>query len=148
MGSPTKDQKTELGKLGPSILALRTFVDPDHKHDAARLLVFSGVKSFRSVGLAFINDKLILIELVLDKENAVESEDLKTTYPDCVFADPVPESREALGLFTQMVGLSPSTAAGVLATFSGHSKRVTILQLFDSVTFPGGHVGKAKKSLR
>jgi hypothetical protein len=149
LGRPTKDQRTELGRLVPIIPGtLRTFVDPEHKHDAARLLTFSGVDSFRAVGLGFINDKLILIELAPDKGNIIRVADLKTTYPDCAFGDPVSNSIGDLSLFTQLVGFSASTTTGVLGTFRPNDKGATILQLFDSVTFPGGHVGKAEKSLQ
>jgi hypothetical protein len=150
LGRPAKDQRTELGRLVSIIPGtLRTFVDPEHKHDAARLLTFSAVDSFRAVSLGFINDKLILIELAPDKGNIIRVDDLKTTYPDCAFGDPVSTPIGDLSLFTQLVGFSASTTAGVLGTFSPvGNKGATILQLFDSVTFPGGHVGKAEKSLQ
>jgi hypothetical protein len=139
LGKPTKDELTDLGRSDP---VLSRLVEPEHKHDAVRILKFYGLESFRAVFLAFLMDKLYLTVLYPDKGNVFKPDDLGATYPSCEFSAPIPGYLD----LSSVVGHCPGEQTGILAGIT-KANRVLYLMLFDEAVFPPNHA-KAQKSLQ
>lgn len=105
---PEADETGRFMELGKQKLfdrfALPGIVEP-RKDEVLRVMRFSGVEGFKAVSLAFRADKLVMIQLVPEKQNKILASDLESLYDDCHFRF-VPDSRD---MWTKSFGVDPNS---------------------------------------